>query len=374
MCESTWYKCEFGRAERFNSVHRSTMVSIGSKREWDVSEIEEGKDVYDHGIPLQVSPVKESRMKKGVRYFDARLSDGKKVRLQAAMKKAEETESVVALVNSNVMKSSVNYELEVHLNKHSQVTSSPRKLELGDAVCPFTTTNAVKIADIVDLAVNEAVEVTCKVEKLKEVKIVKKKSGARSELRIQDVVIGDETKSCRLVLWEGEVNSVEEGKSYRFVGVGVRKYGVKYLAYTANSSKEVVEDVENVNEEEIGGEEDEDDSGRTVEGEITAVISSSEYLSCKFCRSKAVASDELVAECSKCNAVMKVSCCEKTKAAKFVVTDESGHDTTLSTFEPVLSKIAGSASGSSLAHKLTRASRKVFRYNDRNVVFSAQDM
>ena len=45
-------------------------------------------------------------------YFDARLSDGKKVRqvvlfdagLQAAMKKAEEEESVVALVNSIVRK------------------------------------------------------------------------------------------------------------------------------------------------------------------------------------------------------------------------------------------------------------------------------
>lgn len=74
------------------------------------------------------------------------------------------------------------------------------------------------------------------------------------------------------------MNSVEEGKSYRFVCVGVRKYGVKCLAYTANSSKEVAGDVE-----------EDDDSGRTVKGEIRAVISVSEYLSCKFCRFKAVA-------------------------------------------------------------------------------------
>lgn len=55
------------------------MASIGSKREWDVSEIEEGKDVCVHGVPLQVSPVKESYTKKGVRYFYAKLTDGKKV-------------------------------------------------------------------------------------------------------------------------------------------------------------------------------------------------------------------------------------------------------------------------------------------------------
>ena len=35
----------------------------------------------------------------------------------------------VALVNSTVKKSSANYELEVHLNKHSQVTCSSCKLE-----------------------------------------------------------------------------------------------------------------------------------------------------------------------------------------------------------------------------------------------------
>lgn len=39
-----------------------------------------------------------------------------------------------ALANSTVRKSSANYELEVHLNKHSQVTSWPRKLELGDVL------------------------------------------------------------------------------------------------------------------------------------------------------------------------------------------------------------------------------------------------
>ncbi len=56
-----------------------------------------------HGVPLQVSPVKESQTKRGVHYFDAKLTDGKKVRwvvsfdaaLQPAMKKAEEERSVV---------------------------------------------------------------------------------------------------------------------------------------------------------------------------------------------------------------------------------------------------------------------------------------
>ena len=59
-----------------------------------------------------------------MRYFDARLNDGKKVRrvvsfdgeLQPLMKKAEE-KSVVALENSNVNKNNtLTCQLEVHLN------------------------------------------------------------------------------------------------------------------------------------------------------------------------------------------------------------------------------------------------------------------
>jgi len=116
MCQRMHCKVHVQKLED-ESVYRvelpvQTTISISSKRDWDVSEIEEGKDVCVHGIPLLVSPVQESKTKKGVHYFDARLSNGKKMRLvvsfdaglQAPMKKAEEEELVVALVNSIVRK------------------------------------------------------------------------------------------------------------------------------------------------------------------------------------------------------------------------------------------------------------------------------
>ena len=53
------------------------MASIGSKREWEVSEIEEYKGVCVHGIPLNVSPTKESKTTKGVKHFDMLFTDGK---------------------------------------------------------------------------------------------------------------------------------------------------------------------------------------------------------------------------------------------------------------------------------------------------------
>ena len=78
------------------------------------------------------------------------------------------------------------------------------------------------------------------------------------------------------------MSSLEEKKLYHLVNMGVRRYGaVKYLSCAAKSSKEMIVDLENINEEDVTGEESEE-SGHVVTGEISAVISTSEYLSCKF--------------------------------------------------------------------------------------------
>ena len=355
------------------------MAFSGNKPEWDVSKMEEGKGVCVHGVPVNVSPARESRNTKGVFYFEANLSDGKKCARvvsfdtthRVILKKAEEEGSVVALSNSIVKRRSLSSELEVHMNKRSKVMSSPRKLSLGDVVVPLGRT--VKISDIASLTGSQEIEVKCKVVKVNEVSTVKK-SGDGKELRKQDVIIADETGSCRLVLWEDDVNSLEEGKSYCLLDMGVRRYGaMKYLSFTVKSSKEMIGDLENVNEEDATGEESED-SGHVVSGEISAVISTSEYLSCKFCHSKVVSEDDVFAECTKCSAVMKLSYYTETKSAKFVVTDKSSNcDTTLLAFEPVLSRIVDGVSGRNLSIKLLKASSKSFRFNNRNVVYSIQE-
>ena len=355
------------------------MASIGSKREWEVSQIEEAKGVCVHGIPYNVSPTKESRSTKGVRYFDAVLSDGKKcarvvsfdISHRPLLKKAEEEEAVVALFNSDVKNSSFSSEPEVHLNKRSKVMGSPMKMSLGSKMS--LSSKMVKVADIGSLTVKQEIELTCKVVKVSDVSLVTKSRDSK-ELKKQDVMIGDETGTCRLVLWEDDVESLEEGKSYKFGSIGVRSYGgIKYLSFTVKSSKEGVEDLEEVNEELIEGE-DSDDKGRSISGEISAIISSTEYLSCQICHSKVESEDGVVAKCSKCAALMKVSGCEKMKSAKFIVKDaNSGREVTLSAFEPTLSRIVAGVSGQSLAIKLLMTSSRMYRYNERNVVYSVQE-
>lgn len=50
--------------------------------------------------------------------------------------------------------------------------------------------------------------------------------------------------------------------------------------------------------------------------------------------------------------------------------EESGQETTLSVFEPVLSRIVD---GRNLSAKLLMAPPKLFRFDDRKVVFSIQE-
>lgn len=81
----------------------------------------------------------------GVRYFEARLSDGKKCAKvisfdpshRDAIKKAEKNQQVVLLANSIAKKSSFSSETEVHMDKHSKALASPQKMSLGD-VAQFT--------------------------------------------------------------------------------------------------------------------------------------------------------------------------------------------------------------------------------------------
>ena len=112
-------------------------MTTGTKREreWEVSDVEEGKGIGVHAIPIYVSPIKESSKTKGLQYFEARLSDGKKCARVVcfdpshglSLKKAEENKEVVLLANSTAKKSSFSSETEVHLDKRSKVLESPLK-------------------------------------------------------------------------------------------------------------------------------------------------------------------------------------------------------------------------------------------------------
>ena len=353
----------------------------GKKRELSVCEIDsEEKDLCVHGVPISLSPKKKSRRNESLSYFDGSLSDGKKslrmvsfnTNLFPQMKKAEESESVLAVNHADVKRSSRSGELEIFINSKCDVGDSSLEVDI-DALKsrPGGCKSSVKIADLLSVSLSQVVNVVAKVVSIKDVEEVTKKDG--HALKKQDVIIGDESGSCRLVLWEGDVRSVEEGKTYRFNGLTVKQYDFhKYLSLGANGSKTECEDLGEVNEEDLLAEES-DSKMKCITGEVLCVISSSEYPTCKLCNSRVV-EDGVTGSCSKCKAVYKMSKCPVSKSAKVVVSDVStGKEYTLSIFEPLLSRVVEGVSGATLSMKLVLAPCLTYKFNDRNVIFSVSN-
>ena len=137
---------------------------IGKKRkisEWDVSEIEETDMACVHGVPVVVSPLKKSRKNASLSYFHRKFG-------------------------------------------------------------PIEAKSAkdVKIGELALLAVSQPINITAKVVSVEDVVLVTRKDG--KELKKQDVNVADLSGCCHLVLWEGDVNKLEEGKSCRLVDVNVK--------------------------------------------------------------------------------------------------------------------------------------------------------
>jgi hypothetical protein len=106
----------------------------------------------------------------------------------------------VLLANSTAKKSNFSSETELHKDKCSKVLESPQMLSLGDVVL---FTKAVKVTDIVKISVGQ--NLLQRWWKLATLKKLKKKTEDGKEFRNATVKVGDETESCRLVLWEEDV-------------------------------------------------------------------------------------------------------------------------------------------------------------------------
>ena len=140
------------------------MAKISEKREYNVSEIEEGKSVCVHGIPMNLSPIKKSRKNPDLPYVEGEITDGEKcarivsfdTSLHSEMEKAQKP---LAFDKSDVKPSKLSGTLEVHLNKKSALATSPRKLK-GMAM---SSQKQTKLGDLVDLALNQCIDIIVKV-------------------------------------------------------------------------------------------------------------------------------------------------------------------------------------------------------------------
>ena len=108
------------------------------------------------------------------------------------------------------------------------------------------------------------------------------------EKRKQECCVHDASVSTRLVVWESDVGSLEEGQCYKIVGIGVKNFGgMRYLSVGRDCQVEKIDEIGDVVEQESSKEEQESGAvGRVVEGEIDGVVLCDQYSSCMSCKVK----------------------------------------------------------------------------------------
>ena len=182
------------------------------------------------------------------------------------------------------------------------------------------------IQDLSTVSVDHIVSIIGKIIKVASVESINTRKGKK--LLKQDCVLKDTTSVCRIVLWEDNVDKLAANKSYKLENVIVKQYdGVKYLSLAAGDSKpEEIPEIDGISDDEgLIEPEREELSIMSVTGEIVAIQSISDYLSCLNCSGGTVHSiNAVIGKCSKCDAMLKLSKCDQSQSARFVVMSGDG--------------------------------------------------
>jgi len=210
-----------------------------------------------------------------------------------------------------------------------------------------TFSKTVKVGSIEELPLYKRYDVNVKVVSSSEEEIVS------NGLKKQDLVVGDDSGSIRLTLWESEIGKMEVGCSYKLSDVMVREFrGQKFLSTSKKGTTiQKVEPLECVVEGNITlPSTPKFESAKNVK--VMGVSSLMTYSSCLKCRGK-VTFDDDVGECSKCGLVQ---CGESGKESSMGVlilsSAEGDFKKELRAYDQVLFCIAGLNKDES--EKLTR--------------------
>ena len=281
--------------------------------------MEEGENAMFHGHVIQLSLVKD-------RYFNGRISDGTTVarfisfqpHLRDSIKKFKSEHAAIAISGCRIQQNEYSSNLEIVTSRNSTDDHSPKKFKLEAT----NESQLITAEELSTIAVNQLVTLIGKVIRVDPSEKVTSKKGEK--LIKQDCIIKDTKSLCRIVLWEGNEGKLTKDKSYKLHNVIVKQYGsIKYLSLAAdNSTLEEIPDIENISDDDEGL--IEPNYGllaiMTVTGEIIAVQSVTDYLTCINCSTGTVrALNSTIGKCTKCATTQKLNQCSQSKSAQFVI-------------------------------------------------------
>lgn len=104
-----------------------------------------------------------------------------------------------------------------------------------------------------------------------------------------------------------------------------------------------------------------------MKGEIVQVEKCESYSSCRTCKTKIVAENEIVGKCPKCEAKVKMSKCPKTVSTRLVIVDDD-REYRVTAFDDMLKNMTDGQIDEDIGDKLLRAPVMTFTINKKDIV------
>ena len=297
---------------------------------YDVREIQVGHNVTVHGNVIELSPIKDSTKRGNCKYFNGKLTDGMKTArfvsfepsLRPAIERFKNENMTVAISSCQIQENEYDKNLEIKATKQSRVQPSPKRFKL-DSTEEASDSKFITTDDLPSIAINQAISIIGKIVHVDPPMEINSKKGKK--LTKQDCILKDEKSSCRIVLWEENVGKLSKGASIKLLNVIVKQYdGVRYLSLLQGNSKLEQSpdlDISDGSDEEL---QNPQPAIGSITGEIIAVQSISNYLSCVSCSGGTVQTlTSTIGKCSKCDAIIKLSRCNQSNSARIVVSDQN---------------------------------------------------
>lgn len=272
------------------------------------------------GVLKSLSPMKKSR--KDNSYFVGHLTDGSTdVRIvgfdqnqQTLLNDSFQKRQPVMLEGCEIGQSSASNQMQIIIKSSTCIQESPTKFKLDDIAFQEPRTEDVNIVMIPDIQDGTKINITGKIV------CVNPPVQFASGKTKQDVKIADDTGVTTLRLWEEDVNTLPEGKSYTLWNMTVqsfnnRKYVSKSWGDGTITEVADVKDVIAIDEV----------HQKLENAEIVAVPFFQVYHFCMVCKEKAkmtIYDNNILGRCNKCEALQRLDHCSSQTYATLTLQNE----------------------------------------------------
>ena len=315
-----------------------------------------------HALVTSVSPVKPSR------YFDGELTDGETIIRMVGFdkKQRDKLQSYcdqalpVTIKDCQVQQNKFKNRLEVVLRRSTHFQQANVQFNIPDLKTLGSMT--INLNDLPNYDDYDYVTVSVLVVKLHEPKKV-----GTGQLK-QEVLLADATAKAMLTLWEDDINSIVEGKSYQMNKLYVRSFlGNKQLSLARSGSS--IDEIDGIEiTVDIADSDEDDEEHELKQVTITGFQDFQSLYTCIQCKRAMDVHESNIAVCSLCKTTQRLTNAKLT--AKLFVKAESDKQISLRAYDATIRAITDNPVGKITSESLLFAAAFDVTYNKYNVIMA----